>query len=74
MIASDAKTIAVASDDPDIELRISDLAARGYGNGTTVYGVEAVALDVVSHTRAAADTTDEYSLIGSRSYSCQGAL
>ena len=63
MVAADRQRIAVAGDDPHVELGIGELDAGREGRCAAVDGVEAVGLHVVGETRRAADAGDEHDIL-----------
>ena len=60
VIATDRQRIAVAGDDPDVEVRIGQLHPCRHRRRATVDGVETVGLHVIGETRRTADAADEY--------------
>ena len=52
--------VAVAGDQPDVEVGVGQLRARGEGRRAAVDRVEAVAFDVIGEAARAADAGDEH--------------
>ena len=63
MVAADAQTVAVARDDPHLQVGTRHLQARRDGRGPTVDPVDAVGLHVVRETAGTADPRDEDELL-----------
>ena len=63
VIAADGKAIAVAGDDPNIEIRIGDFKASRECGRPTVDSVKAVCVYIIRKARGAADARDKYGLI-----------
>ena len=62
VVAADAQCVAVAGDDPYVELGIGELDAGGEGRRAAVDGVEAVGRHVIRKAARAADAADEHGL------------
>jgi hypothetical protein len=63
VIAADRQRIAVAGDDPDLQIRTRQLQSGGDGRGTAVNAVEAVGVHVVREPAGAADAGDEHRVL-----------
>ena len=63
VVAADRQTVAVARDDPHIEVGPSDSETGGDGRGTTVNAMHAVGVHVVREPAAAADPADEHRVL-----------
>ena len=74
VVAADRQPVAVAGDDPDVELGIGELDARRDRRRAAVDGVEAVGLDVVGEAARAADAGDEHGVLRARADLGQGPL
>src|SRR6202041_1191394 len=59
VIAADGKRIAIASGDPDVEVRADEFHAGGDRRSAAVNGVEAENVHVIRETAGAADAGDE---------------
>src|SRR6185503_18879512 len=60
VVAADGKSIPVAGDDPDGQLRTHELQARGDGRCAAMDGVEAVGVHVIRKAGGTADAGDEH--------------
>jgi len=63
VIAADRQAVAVAGDDPHVELGARDLEARRDGRRAAVDRVEAVRVHVVREPARAADAADEHRVL-----------
>ena len=59
VVAADGQRVAVAGADPDAQVGIGDLDARGHGIGAAVDRVEPEGLHIVDEARRAADARNE---------------
>ena len=50
MVTADGKTVAVAADLPDGEVRVGYLSSRGNGCRTAVDGLHSVCVDIIRQT------------------------
>src|ERR1700691_1324402 len=57
--AAEGEGVAVAGDDPDVEVGTGDGQAGGDGGGPAVDGVETVGVHVIGEARRAADAGEE---------------
>src|SRR3546814_19565981 len=64
--AADRQPVAVARDDPDVEVRVRQLEPRREGRRAAVDGVEAAGRHVVGEPGGAADARDEHRLVRRR--------
>src|SRR3546814_5170660 len=62
MVAADAQRVAVAGDDPHVEIGIGEFHPRRHRRRAAVDRVEAVSLHIIRKTRRAADARDEHRL------------
>ena len=60
VVAANRQRVAVAGDDPDIEVRIGELHPRRHRRRAAVDGVEAVSFHIIRKARRAADAADEH--------------
>ena len=63
VVAADREAVAVARDDPDVQIGPHRLQARGHGRRAAVDGVHAVRVHVVREPAGAADAGDEHDLL-----------
>src|SRR5205807_3497094 len=63
VVAADGEAVAVARDDPYLQIGPADLQSRRKGRGTPVDTVKAVGVHVVRKTAGAADSGDEHHLL-----------
>ena len=59
MIATNAQTIAVTSDEPNVQVGSGDLEASGNRRSTTMNGMKAIRIHVVREATRAADAGNE---------------
>ncbi len=64
VVAADRQAVAVAGDDPDVELGVRELEPRRDRRRAAVDRMEAVGLEVVRKARRAADARHEHGLLG----------
>ncbi len=74
VVAADRQRIAVAGDDPHVEIGIGELHARRHRRRTAVDGVEAVGFHIIREARRAADAADEHGVFGPCANLGHGAL
>ena len=67
VVAADRQAVAVAGNDPDVELRIGQLDAGGDGRGATVDRMEPIGRHVIGEAGGAADTRYEHGFFPRRS-------
>jgi hypothetical protein len=63
MVAADRERIAIAGDDPHVQLRVGELHPGRDRGRAAVDGVEAIALDIIRKARGAADARDEHGVL-----------
>ena len=64
VVAADAERVAVAGDDPHLQVRAHRLQPRRDGGGAAVNAVDAVRVQVVREPAGAADAGDEHQVLG----------
>ncbi|MCY1186821.1 hypothetical protein D9M73_277310 [compost metagenome] len=74
MVAANRQRIAVAGDDPHVEIGIGELHPRRHRRSATMDSVEAVGFHIIRETRRAADAADEHGVFGPRADLGHGAL
>src|SRR3546814_10096665 len=63
MIAADRQPVAVAGDDPDVEMRIRELQPRRERRRAAVDRMEAIGFHIIGKARRAADAADRKSVV-----------
>ena len=74
VVATNSEAVAIARHLPNIEFRMAGLNTRSDSTTTTVDGVKPVGVEIVWHTARAADTRDDYGLVGRYAHLCHGFL
>ena len=74
VVAANGEAVAVAGDDPDLQVWIGDLQAGGQSGRSTVDAVDAVGVHIVGKSAGAANAGDEDHILFKRILVCQNTL
>ena len=74
VVTTNSEAVAIACHLPHIEFGMASLDTRSDSTSTSVDGVKPVGVEVVWHTARAADTRDDYGLVGRYAHLCHGFL
>ena len=74
VVTTNSEAVAIAGHLPHIEFGMASLDTRSDSTSTSVDGVKPVGVEVVWHTARAADTRDDYGLVGRYAHLCHGFL